>query len=161
MSVLFSIIRIIPGKPCLLTFTYGCVAYCVVCWVTLVVMKAVQCASNTSWHHPPSGAPFCLIKTPIAVFQFTSKLVLCAYIHTHRCDPADCVAISILVVLPLRLLWGIKLPKCQRRMILCIFSSSIVLAFGALFHTLGQILNLSLVIVAGINAEVGRSLTWS
>lgn len=48
-------------------------------------------------------------------------------------------------------------------MILSIFASSVVLAFGALFHTVGQILNIFVVMIAGINVEVRRlvrSVTW-
>lgn len=69
---------------------------------------------------------------------------------------ADCVAVLILVVLPLRMLWRVKLPRRQRRMILSIFASSVFLAFGALFHTVGQILDIFTVMIAGINVEVRR-----
>lgn len=39
-------------------------------------------------------------------------------------------------------------------MILSIFASSVVLVFGALFHTIGQILNDIIVIIAGFHVEV-------
>ncbi|KAF9231384.1 hypothetical protein BU15DRAFT_82477 [Melanogaster broomeanus] len=42
-------------------------------------------------------------------------------------------------------------------MILSIFASSIVMAFGALFHTLGQVLNIYLVMISGINVEIAVS----
>ncbi|KAF8836873.1 hypothetical protein BDN67DRAFT_983644 [Paxillus ammoniavirescens] len=71
---------------------------------------------------------------------------------------SDCVADLILVVLPLRVLWKVRLPRRQRRMILSIFASSIILAFGALCHTLGQVLNIYIVMSAGINVEIALSL---
>ncbi|KAN0078382.1 hypothetical protein V8E55_010439 [Tylopilus felleus] len=143
MSVLFSIIRIIHGSPRLLRFAYACVAFYAACWVILIIEKVVQCASDPSWHHAIViyGKQFCLVKPRISIFEFTS----------------DCVAVLILVILPLRMLWRVKLPKHQRRMILCIFASSVVLAFGALFHTIGQILNIFAVMIAGINVEVALS----
>ena len=45
-------------------------------------------------------------------------------------------------------------------MILSIFASSVVLAFGALFHTVGQITNVFVVMIAGINVEVRPSLRF-
>lgn len=73
MSVLFSIIRIIHGNPRLLKFTYACVAFFAACWVILIIEKVVQC-SNPSWHHQlvMSGKPFCLVKAPISIFEFSS-----------------------------------------------------------------------------------------
>ena len=67
---------------------------------------------------------------------------------------ADYIAVSILVVLPLRMLWRVNLPRRQRRMILSLFAASVVLAFGALFHTVGQMLDIFVVTIAGINVEV-------
>lgn len=75
---------------------------------------------------------------------------------------AECVEVSLLVVLPLRMLWRVRLSKRHRRMILSAFASSVVLAFAALFHILGRTLNISVLTIAGVNVEVGpfsRSLT--
>ncbi|KAG9312703.1 hypothetical protein JVU11DRAFT_7126 [Chiua virens] len=140
MSILFSIIRISQGEPRLLKVTYACVVFYVVVWTVLIAQKVAQCAFDPSWHHRKvlSGKPFCLVSAEISIFEFTT----------------DCVAVSIIVVIPLRMLWRVKLPKRQRRMILCLFASSVLLAFGALFHMIGQILNIFLVMIAGINVEV-------
>ncbi|KAF9233063.1 hypothetical protein BU15DRAFT_66922 [Melanogaster broomeanus] len=144
MSILFSIIRIIHGSPRLKKFTYLCVAFFAACWIILIVEKVWQCATDRSWEHVPvsSGKPYCSLNTQISVFQFTT----------------DCVGVLILVVLPLRMLWRVKLPRRQRRMILSIFASSIVMAFGALFHTLGQVLDIYIVTISGINAEITGTL---
>ena len=61
---------------------------------------------------------------------------------------------GILIALPLRMLWKVKLPPRQRRMILCIFASSVVLAFAAIFHIVGHVLNITILMVAGIDSEV-------
>jgi len=42
-------------------------------------------------------------------------------------------------------------------MILSLFATSVVLAFGALFHSVGQFLNIFIVTIAGINVEVALS----
>ncbi|KAG9311985.1 hypothetical protein JVU11DRAFT_7255 [Chiua virens] len=137
MSVLFSVIRIIHGPPRLLKFTYACVAFFAACWTVLIVARTVLCALDSSWHHIyTSGRPSCPTSAQIAIFQFTS----------------DCVAVLILVVLPLHMLWKVKLPRRKKRMILSIFASSVVLAFAAIFHTVGQFLNNTTVMIAGMHA---------
>ncbi|KAF9231423.1 hypothetical protein BU15DRAFT_14186, partial [Melanogaster broomeanus] len=120
MSILFSIIRIMHGSSRLKKFTYLCAALFAACWIILIVEKVWQCTTDRSWEHVPvsSANPFCLVNTQISIFQFTT----------------DCVTVLILVVLPLCMLWKVKLPRRQRRMILSIFASSAVMAVGALFH---------------------------
>ncbi|KAF9239314.1 hypothetical protein BU15DRAFT_46946 [Melanogaster broomeanus] len=131
MSILFSIIRIIPGSSRLKKFTYLCVAFFAACWIILTVEKVWQCAADRSWEHVPvaSEKPF-----------------------------SDFVADLILVVLPLCMLWKVRLPRRQRRMILSIFASSIVMTIGALFHTLGQVFNDFLVMTTGVNVEIALAL---
>ncbi|KAG8215884.1 hypothetical protein J3R82DRAFT_7850, partial [Butyriboletus roseoflavus] len=63
---------------------------------------------------------------------------------------ADCVTVGILIASLLRVLWRVKLPTRQRRMILCIFASSVVLAFAAIFHIVGHVLDIITLMVAGI-----------
>ncbi|KAI9462080.1 hypothetical protein HD554DRAFT_2289948 [Boletus coccyginus] len=144
MSILFSIIRIIYLNPRLRAFTYTCVAFFVACWVVLVVQKVWQCASDASWHEttPSSPNPICLVEKQISIFQFTT----------------DCIAVSVLVVLPLRMLWRVKLPRRQRRMILSIFTSSVILAFAALFHTIGQILDHFFMMTVGFYVVAALSI---
>ncbi|KAF9233062.1 hypothetical protein BU15DRAFT_66921 [Melanogaster broomeanus] len=140
MSILFSIIRIIHGSPRLKNLTYLSAVFFVACSVILIVEKAGQCATNRSWEQVlvSSENLFCRVNAQTSVFQFTT----------------DGIAVLMLVVLPLCMLWKVKLPRRQRRMILSIFASSIVMAIGALFHTIGQALNDLLVMTAGVNVEV-------
>ncbi|KIK74959.1 hypothetical protein PAXRUDRAFT_100597, partial [Paxillus rubicundulus Ve08.2h10] len=105
MSILLSITRIIPESSRLRKFTHVCAAFFAACWVILIIATILQCI-DPSWHHVPiqSGKPFCQMKLQISIFEFST----------------DCVAVLILVVLPLCMLWKVKLPRRQRRMILSI-----------------------------------------
>ncbi|KAG9312017.1 hypothetical protein JVU11DRAFT_7291 [Chiua virens] len=142
-SILYSIIRIIHGRPRLLKFSYACVAFFAACWIILIVEKVVQCALDSTWHKVYTfGAPSCLQKASYTIFQFIT----------------DCIAVSILVAIPLHMLWRVKLPRRQRRMILSIFASSIVLAFGALFHLVGEILTIPIVITSGMHVKAALSI---
>ncbi|KAG9311984.1 hypothetical protein JVU11DRAFT_7254 [Chiua virens] len=144
MSVLFSVIRIIHGPPRLLKFTYACVAFFAACWTVIIVAKITRCAFDPSWHytHKPGLKSTCLTTAQITIFQFTT----------------DCVAVSILVVIPLNILWKVKLPRRKKRMILSIFASSVVLAFGALFHTVGLILRSPTLMTAGMHVVIALSM---
>lgn len=74
---------------------------------------------------------------------------------------ADCVTVAVLIALPLCLLWRVKLPTGQRRMILCIFASSVILAFAAIFHLVGRTLSIGTLFIAGIDFQVPRVLSYS
>ncbi|KAG6331789.1 hypothetical protein ID866_7302 [Astraeus odoratus] len=67
----------------------------------------------------------------------------------------DFFADAILVGLPVRLLWGIRLPRRQRRMVLLIFSSSIIVTLAAIFRSTLQIMHKRNLVEIAINVEVG------
>jgi len=70
----------------------------------------------------------------------------------------DCVSDAILIFFPIRLLWGIKLPTNQRRMIMTIFSSSIVLTVVSIFRTVAQLNNILPLAGLAIDIEVACSI---
>lgn len=72
---------------------------------------------------------------------------------------ADFIADAILIGLPIRLLWTVKLPRKQRRMILLIFASGFIVTVASLFRATCQIgHNYSLVTLA-MDIEVRTSLS--
>jgi len=52
----------------------------------------------------------------------------------------DCISDAILVILPLKILWRVKLPRRQRRMILTVFASSAIVSIFSLVHGIPQTL---------------------
>ncbi|KIJ63580.1 hypothetical protein HYDPIDRAFT_92075, partial [Hydnomerulius pinastri MD-312] len=145
MSILLSITRVVQRTPFLRKVTYACAAFFAACWIILMVEKVWWCASSSKdWQRvvASNSKPFCQIQNMTSVFQFST----------------DAASVTILVVLPLRMLWKVKLPRRQRRMILSIFATSVVIAIGALFHTLGQVLDNNDVMVAGLHVEIALAL---
>lgn len=69
---------------------------------------------------------------------------------------ANYLIVAILIALPLRVLCKVKLLTHQGHMMLCqcIFSSSVVLTFVAMFYVVGRVLDITILMVAGINFEV-------
>ncbi|KAI6147042.1 hypothetical protein BKA82DRAFT_368776 [Pisolithus tinctorius] len=64
------------------------------------------------------GNPLLPLSTRLAIFELTTDLVTDA----------------ILIALPIKLLWSVKLPTRQRRMILLIFASGIMVTLAAIFR---------------------------
>ncbi|KAG6329467.1 hypothetical protein ID866_9623 [Astraeus odoratus] len=99
---------------------------------------------DLSWmdHDLVSGKPLLPLSNKLAIFELAT----------------DFLSDAILIGLPLRLLWRIKLPKRQRRMILTIFASGIVVTFASCFRGSFQILNMSFLVMVGMDAEIGFSM---
>ncbi|EGO29462.1 hypothetical protein SERLADRAFT_365484 [Serpula lacrymans var. lacrymans S7.9] len=103
-------------------------------WMGIVVAKIYVCARDTWWHNDIIIQ--CPLPIPVAIAE------LCT----------DMTADAILVALPLRLLWRVKLPQNQRIMILSIFSSSILTSVVSVVHTAFLIPTSSF--IGGITADV-------
>lgn len=52
---------------------------------------------------------------------------------------ADFIGDATLVILSLKLLWSVKLPRRQRRMILLTFSSNTVMSMSSLLHAIAEV----------------------
>ncbi|KAH0835726.1 hypothetical protein J3R83DRAFT_9549 [Lanmaoa asiatica] len=99
-----------------------------------------------------------LLKFTYACAAFFVALCLAQIVERVRHFTTECISVLILDALPLCMLWKVKLPGRQRRMILSIFASSIVIAFAAVCRTVGQILNVLIVTSVGFRAEIALSI---
>ncbi|KAH7930234.1 hypothetical protein BV22DRAFT_83413 [Leucogyrophana mollusca] len=139
LSVLFSITRLIyPDKvsrfvACVITTLF------VLLWGGVVSSKAYWCGSNLSWYKRRA----CSMPRSLDIYELST----------------DVVSDAILVVLPLRLLWSVKLPEnSQRRIILSIFSSSVVVTFTSIFRAVCRLKHLNHLTVAVSDFQVAFSL---
>lgn len=110
-------------------------------WAGVVAQKAWNYGRNTSWYQT-TGRVHSFITRPMVVFELMT----------------DCLSDTILVVLPLRLLWSLKLPKRQKRMIFAIFSSSIVVTVISIFRGVCQIAKYRSVLAPAADFETALSL---
>ncbi|KAG0705316.1 hypothetical protein DFH29DRAFT_291871 [Suillus ampliporus] len=140
-SILFSIVRIVYGTQHLRRLTLGLGVLFSCFWAGLVAQKAWQYGHDTSWYNTvPNVHAF--QSQPMVMFELI----------------ADCLSDAILIVLPLRLLWSLKLPKRQRRMILAIFSSSIVVTIVSIFRGVCQISKYGTVLNTATSFQTAMSL---
>ncbi|KAH7911123.1 hypothetical protein BJ138DRAFT_994081, partial [Hygrophoropsis aurantiaca] len=124
MSILFSIIRLIyPSKLA---------RQIAVCFSTIFLLisggligwKLYQCTSNLSWEKFYTGCPF---SSPMAIYQLW-----------------DIASDTMLVALPLRMLWNIKMSqKRHREIILSIFSTSILISCISIARAVCRLMHLS------------------
>ncbi|KAG1836647.1 hypothetical protein DFJ58DRAFT_749734 [Suillus subalutaceus] len=117
LSILFSIVRIVYETQHLRRLILGLAGLFLGLWAGVVAQKAWGFGHNTSWYQT-TGKVHAFLTQPMVAFELMS----------------DCLSDTILIVLPLRLLWSFKLPKRQKRMIFAIFSSSIVVTIISIFR---------------------------
>lgn len=140
MSILFAIARIARHTQRLYRLSMGfAILFSLTC-AGFVVQKARDFESSSKWYQLP--CPSCRVGHPMAAYQLAAKAV------------AD----TILVVFSFRLLWNLNLPSRQRRMILAIFSSSIIMSIFSLFHAIAHFLISTWVETVAVNLEVLSSL---
>ncbi|KAI6122067.1 hypothetical protein F5141DRAFT_555820 [Pisolithus sp. B1] len=116
LSILSSFIRIVPPSHSH-TAALAAAAVFVVMWLYVMLAKVIPCAMDRSWYS------LTFIQCPIPEWVAISEVI------------TDSLADLILVCLPLRLLWRLRVPSDQRAMILAVFSSSILTSIVSVIHT--------------------------
>ncbi|KAH7907458.1 hypothetical protein BJ138DRAFT_970777, partial [Hygrophoropsis aurantiaca] len=141
MSVLYSTIRLIPPAKTSRWIAISVTTLFVSLWGGIIVWKVYHCTPNLEWYDSPSRT--CFMSRSSIFYEFAT----------------DVIADAILVALPLRMLWNIKLPqKQQRRMILCIFSSSMVVSFVSIFRAISRLSSNPSEVVPASNFEIAFCL---
>ncbi|KAG2142903.1 uncharacterized protein EDB93DRAFT_598670 [Suillus bovinus] len=140
MSILFAIARVARPTQRLYQLSMGFAILFFLTWGGLIAGKARETELSSDWYELPW--PSCRITYSMAAYQLATKSV------------AD----TILVVFSFRLLWNVSLPSRQRRMILAIFSSSIIMTMFSLFRAITNFLLTTWIEVIAVNLELSFSL---
>lgn len=139
-SILFSVVRVVYATH-LRRLVLGLAGIFLCLWAGIVAQKAWNYMHVTSWHQT-TGKVHASMTQPMVVFELMT----------------DCLSDTILIVLPLRLLWRLKLPKRQKRMIFAIFSSSIIVTIMSIFRGVCQIAKYTTVSPTAADFETAFSL---
>ncbi|KAG2157594.1 uncharacterized protein EDB93DRAFT_1078558, partial [Suillus bovinus] len=140
-SILFSILRIVYTTQYIRRIILGLAVLFLGLWVGLIAQKVFQYRHNISCYQA-TGKAHALMTRPMHVFELLT----------------DCLSDTILIILPLRLLWSLKLPKRQKRMIFAIFSSNVIVTIISIFRGICQILKYTTVIATTTDFETALSL---
>ncbi|KAH9941193.1 uncharacterized protein BXZ73DRAFT_98408 [Epithele typhae] len=116
LSILFSIIRLIPTMMRLRIVANICAFAFGFMWIGLVILKLVVCETNTEWKSRKGVQ--CVLGEAVASVEIAT----------------DFLADLALVLLPLRLLWRISLPPGRRALLIGIFSASILTTIASIVH---------------------------
>ncbi|KAI6025538.1 hypothetical protein EDC04DRAFT_231822 [Pisolithus marmoratus] len=132
LSIVSSFIRIAPPSPSR-TAAFGAAAIFVLMWLYMMLVKAIPCAMDRSWYNLP------FVQCPIPEWVVISEVI------------TDSLSDFILVCLPLRLLWRLRVPSHQRTMILAVFSSSLLTTIVSGIHT---VYTIPPTFIGGVTADI-------
>jgi len=107
MSMGMAIARLTPPKTRSRYYLYAMVILFAATCIGQLLHRIIVCTLNTSWHY--TANVYCYLGMSLGI------LSLCS----------DLIADTCLVFIPLRILWRVKLPRSQRRLVLTIFASSV------------------------------------
>ncbi|TFK56501.1 hypothetical protein OE88DRAFT_26630 [Heliocybe sulcata] len=116
MSQLFSVIRLIPEFMKMRKVAYGMVVMFGAMWAALVIQKVVICKQDTSWYNTPK--PQCHLGHAVG----STELAM------------DFISDAMLVLVPLRLLWGVSMQHTHRKLLFSIFSASLFTTIVSAVH---------------------------
>ena len=135
MSMALSIYRITPPMAKFYRVSQFAVALFGIMWVGLLIQKLVHCVSDRSWEK--TFEPQChnglaigvaelcsMLQTTLVLYQ-TSDIFVCT---------ADLIADSLLVFLPIGLLWKLSASHNKYRLLMAIFSASILTTIVSIVH---------------------------
>ncbi|KAH7890423.1 hypothetical protein F5I97DRAFT_1799157, partial [Phlebopus sp. FC_14] len=145
ISILFSVIRIIPPSQRLHTLGLISIIFSFLLWGGLIIQKAVWCAHVwESYNSSVSGSMFyCSLTRGMSIFELV----------------ADCIADLISIALPLHMLRTIKLPRRQRRLLRLLFSATITISLVAFVRMATQVVEaLSDLVTIAVDFQVATSL---
>ncbi|EJF63843.1 hypothetical protein DICSQDRAFT_101936 [Dichomitus squalens LYAD-421 SS1] len=116
LSILCSIIRLIPYMMRLRNYAHVFSALFGIMWAALIIIKIVVCETDTAWKK--TAGVQCVLGPAVAGIELAT----------------DFIADLILVVLPIRLLWRIKLSTARRALLTGIFSASMFTTVVSIVH---------------------------
>ncbi|KAA1467758.1 hypothetical protein DENSPDRAFT_351499 [Dentipellis sp. KUC8613] len=116
LSILLSIIRIIPAISNLYRVAQGSVILFVFCWAFLMGQKIYVCTHDRAWLHLHD--PQCHLGRGVGIAELVT----------------DVISDAILLWLPMRLLWKLSMTRSRYRLLLAIFSASILTTIVSIVH---------------------------
>ncbi|KAJ7585195.1 hypothetical protein C8J56DRAFT_1053583 [Mycena floridula] len=85
-------------------------------WIVVLSQKIWICSRDDSWHH--SASVQCFLALPIPYIELS----------------LDLVADFILFAIPARVLWKLSLPKPTRRLLIAVFSTSVLVSLANIVY---------------------------
>ncbi|KZT10244.1 uncharacterized protein LAESUDRAFT_644408 [Laetiporus sulphureus 93-53] len=116
LSILFSIMRIIPTLMVLRRYAYAAAVLFLAEWIVLLVQKTWTCEHYDAWK--TDRAAQCVMGNAVGAVELAT----------------DISADLILVILPIRLFWDISISEPRRKLLITIFSASLITTVVSVVH---------------------------
>ncbi|KAJ3967083.1 hypothetical protein EV361DRAFT_518191 [Lentinula raphanica] len=140
ISLIFSVIRLIPPLFVLRRVSEGTAAIFFLMWAGSLAQKTYVCASDRSWYQ--LAAPQCHLGTAVAIVELVT----------------DIFADIALAVIPIRLLAGVGLSSDKRRMLYIMFCASLLTSMVSIIHAVFLLGPSGLLEAITAQAEAGTAL---
>ncbi|KAI6117860.1 hypothetical protein EDD16DRAFT_993309 [Pisolithus croceorrhizus] len=142
-STLLLVARIIYPSLKLRRMVYGIASVFFLSYISFMAAKLWYYCHDLSWMNNTLyfGNALLPLSTNLIIFELTT----------------DFITDAILISLPIKLLWSVKLPTRQRRMIVLIFASGITVTLAATCRATCQILELNSIVSLMMDAELSIS----
>lgn len=156
MSILFSVARLVhPTERMRRIVTGLAVFFSLICLIFIAIklwwyVRDLSWLKQTAFYTLPS--PW--LPYSIYIYELCSEYARRSSDVELKLHLADCISDTILIILPVRLLWSMRLPTKQRRMIIAIFSSSIIVTMVSVLRAVSQIMCLSSLVGLATDFEV-------
>ncbi|KZT20193.1 hypothetical protein NEOLEDRAFT_1048031, partial [Neolentinus lepideus HHB14362 ss-1] len=146
LSILYSVMRITPSTMMLRRVMYAMAVSFGLMYISIIIQKVYMCAHHGKWE--TTHILQCHLGNGIAITELTT----------------DCISDIILVAIPWGLLLRIRLPKAHRKLLLTIFSASIVTTAVSIPHAVfvlgpeGLLSDITAHVEAGVSLIVANLL---
>ncbi|TFK49228.1 hypothetical protein OE88DRAFT_1736872 [Heliocybe sulcata] len=146
LSILYSIMRITPTTMTLRRVTYAMAVLFGLMYASIIIQKVYFCVHDGRWQTSPILQ--CHLGKSIAITELTT----------------DCVADVVLVAIPWGLMSRLRLPRAHRKLLLTVFSASIVTTAVSIPHAVfvlgpeGLLSDITAHIEAGVSLIVANML---
>ncbi|KAF8830127.1 hypothetical protein F5879DRAFT_366762 [Lentinula edodes] len=140
ISLIFSVIRLIPPLFVLRRVSEWMAVIFFLMWAGSLIQKTYICASDRSWYQ--LSAPQCHLGTDVAIVELVT----------------DLFADVVLAVIPIRLLAGVGLSPDKRRMLYMMFCASLLTSMVSIIHAVFLLGPSGLLEAITAQAEAGTAL---
>ncbi|KAJ3782631.1 hypothetical protein GGU11DRAFT_793579 [Lentinula aff. detonsa] len=140
ISLIFSVIRLIPPLFVLRRVSEWTAVIFFLMWAGLLTQKTYVCASDRSWYQ--LAAPQCHLGMDVAIVELVT----------------DIFADVALAVIPIRLLAGVGLSSDKRRMLYIMFCASLLTSIVSIIHAVFLLGPSGLLEAITAQAEAGTAL---
>ncbi|KAJ7651150.1 hypothetical protein FB45DRAFT_1018503 [Roridomyces roridus] len=137
ISILFTVIRLSMGGMRALLYTVAVLFY--ITWAILLAQTIWVCEKEPGWKQSVIGQ--CALGKSVGIAQIIT----------------DVISDAILIIAPLRLLWGVRLQRALKLRLMAVFTTSAITTVVSLYHdiTVLRIGGIPEVIAATIQVAVG------